>query len=368
MKQLFNLALSFVLSLLASQIFAGNPGFALSGPLKTSGIKMLSTFLITATGNMADGNRVVFDQQFSNAVDGNDAMKLINPGENFGLSRNGNILAVEARQPITPGDTLYYSMTNLVAQVYRLEIDPQFLAVTGIRCELVDRYLNTRQNISLTDSNHFNFEITSNPSSKMVNRFIVVFVSTAPVIPAFKFASISAQNNENKSTSIIWQVNQELNLASYEIERSADNIHFMRLEVMRPMYNDHSGGEYQYNDRTALNNDNFYRIKAMNKSGAAVYSNVVIATIPIITTSMEFYPNPVVNRVFQMKLNQVQPGRYLLKLINNSGQQVSTTPININGNFSVQTISLDASVGKGNYTVCVWSDEKIVVIGKLIVQ
>jgi hypothetical protein len=39
--------------------------------LKASvGIKMISTSLYTASGNIADGNRVVFDGQYSNAVDG----------------------------------------------------------------------------------------------------------------------------------------------------------------------------------------------------------------------------------------------------------------------------------------------------------
>ncbi|RYE17216.1 MAG: hypothetical protein EOP51_24315, partial [Sphingobacteriales bacterium] len=56
-------------------------------------IKMLSTFLIAANGNMADGNRCVFDAQYSNAVDRYDAVKMTNPGENFGLFRQGWALA-----------------------------------------------------------------------------------------------------------------------------------------------------------------------------------------------------------------------------------------------------------------------------------
>ncbi len=370
MKQFFHFTLFFIVSSCTLYCSAGNPGLAVSGPLKTTDIKMLSTFVKTANGNMVDGNRVVFDSQYSNNVDGNDAIKLMNPGENFGLVRNGQVLAVEARQPIAAGDTMFYYMTNLLQQVYKLEIDPQFLAITGIQCELVDRYLNTRNNISLTDSNHFNFEITSNPASKANNRLFVVFSSTVivPVTPRFSFTGISAMNNDNKSISINWQVNQELDVADYEVERSTDNVNFKPLSAIAPLHNDHDGGRYQYNDMSALNNDNFYRIKAVNKNGLPAYSDILKVSIPIQVSSMELYPNPVLNHVFQIKLNQLEPGRYLIKLINNSGQQVYSDVLNVGGNFVNQTIRLGGNVGKGNYNLSIWSEEKIIATTKLIVQ
>ncbi|MFT3908122.1 MAG: T9SS type A sorting domain-containing protein [Ferruginibacter sp.] len=370
MKQFFYITLSFIISVNVLYCNAGNPGLAAYGPLKTTDIKMLSTFLTTVGGNMVDGNRIVFDAQYSNDVDGNDAFKLMNPGENFGLTRNGQVLAVEARQPMAAGDTMFYYMTNLLQQVYKLEIDPQFLATKGIKCELVDRYLNTKRNISLTDSNHFTLEVTSDPASKAANRLFVVFSSDVivPPIQHFSFTGISAINNDNRSISINWQVNQELNVADYEVERSIDKINFKSLSGITPLHNDHDGSRYQYDDISALNNDNFYRIKAVNKNGPAVYSDIMKVSIPVEVSSMELYPNPVVNHVFQIKLNQLQPGRYLLKLINNSGQQVYHDVLSVNGNFLTQTIRLDGNVGKGNYNLSVWAEGKIIAVSKLIVQ
>lgn len=65
---------------------------------------------------MADGNIVVFDKIFRDAIDGNDALKLTNGGENFGLKRDGKLLAIEARASVVATDMLFYNMTNLRQQ------------------------------------------------------------------------------------------------------------------------------------------------------------------------------------------------------------------------------------------------------------
>ena len=45
-----------------------------------------------------DGNMTNFHDIFSNAVGNDDALKLSNSGENFGLLRDGRRLAVEQRK------------------------------------------------------------------------------------------------------------------------------------------------------------------------------------------------------------------------------------------------------------------------------
>ena len=196
---------------------------------------MLSSYLVAANGNLADGNTVVFAPQYSNGVDGSDAIKLTNPGENFGLLRNGSILAVEARQPIAAGDTIFFNMTHLSQQLYKLEIIPQYLTATTVKCELVDRYLNTRVPIVLNDSNHLSFAITADPASSAVNRLIIVFSNQAtttvtPPAATFAFTSSSATNNENKTVLVRWLVQNENSIERYEVQRSGVLATLLRLQ------------------------------------------------------------------------------------------------------------------------------------------
>ncbi|MEO8769746.1 MAG: T9SS type A sorting domain-containing protein [Ferruginibacter sp.] len=369
MKRPLQFVLPIIFSIASLSNFAAD-----RNPLKdnfqttTTDIKMLSSFLFTASGNTADGNRVVFDSQYSNAIDGNDAIKLMNPGENFGLLRDTRILAVEARQPIANGDTLFYNMSNLVSQVYKLDIIPQNLVGTTANCELVDRYLNTRKNISLRDSNHFNIEITSDPASRALNRLIVVFSTTVIAPLPFKFSNISAINNENKFITVNWEVSQEMNESHYEIERSADNFHFSKLSTSLPLYNDHDGGKYQYQDAQPLDADNYYRIKAIDITGVSIYSDKVKVSFTTPKTTMNIYPNPVVNHGFQLQLYKLMPGKYFIKLTNNSGQQVYSTSFSVSGTSFIQTIKLTANVGKGNYNVTVWSENGILGTEKIVVE
>ena len=363
----FALCVIFLTASLSNFAADRNPS-QLDSPSKTTDIKMLSSFLYTSTGNIADGNRVVFDAQYSNGIDGNDAIKIINPGENFGLLRDSRILAVEARQPITNGDTLFYNMTHLVAQQYTLYIVPQNLSATTVNAELVDRYLNTRRTISLRDSNRFTVEITADPASSAVNRLIVVFTSTVIAPPPFKFSNISAINNENQFTTVNWQVSQEISVSRYEIERSADNIHFSKLYTTLPLYNDHDGGNYQYKDAQPMDADNYYRIRAVDIMGTSIYSDQAKVAFTAPKNLMSVYPNPVVNHSFVVQLYKLLPGRYFIKLTNNAGQQVYTTIVDMSGTNFIQTINLNNNVLKGNYNVSVWSGKGIVNTQKVVVQ
>ncbi len=368
MKQALRFLLALIFCTCTVSSIAGNkkPAGAPSSLKPITTIKMLSTFLFAANGNIADGNRVVFDAQYSNAIDGNDAIKLLNPGENFGLNRDNRILAVEARQPISNGDTIFYNMSNLVAQVYRLEIAPENLSsTTNIHCSLIDRYLNTVQNISLTDSNHLTLLITNDAASRASNRLIIVF-SDASTVPAFSFANISATNDDNRSVIINWEVNNEMNVSYYEIERSADNMNFEKLSTKLPY---HTGDNtiYKFNDSKPINKDNYYRIRSVKQNGESVYSDKAKVTIEDMRTGMNIYPNPVTDHHFQLRLQKIRPGKYYMRLINSFGQQVYTVPLNINNNNFMQVIYLDPNIGKGNYCVSLWNEEGIVCTQKLLV-
>lgn len=141
---------------------------------QVNGKEFLYTSLFNAAGLIADGNIVVFERSLSNEVDHNDALKIINDGENFGLQRDGSILAVEAHGRIRNDDTMFYYMNHLRRQEYKLAFAPQHIT-TGMKAWLVDRLNGHRTEISLHDSTWFSFSVTDDPASASADRFLLVF-------------------------------------------------------------------------------------------------------------------------------------------------------------------------------------------------
>ncbi|MFT3909518.1 MAG: hypothetical protein QM737_08845 [Ferruginibacter sp.] len=140
--------------------------------------------LFTQDGIIADGNAVVFDPVFANAIDADDAYKIANPGENFGMLRNANSLSVEARNPVVRRDTIFYSISNLRHQPYQLRFAPKNMFGTNLAAFLIDKYLNSETRLSLVDSSFVNINITDDALSYASDRFYVVFrLQPAPGLP-----------------------------------------------------------------------------------------------------------------------------------------------------------------------------------------
>ncbi len=154
--------------------------------------------LFTINGILADGNAVAFDPVFANVIDKDDAQKINNAGENFGLMRNNHLLSVEARRPVSNRDTLYYQLNNLRKQQYQLKFAVKNMPSATLTAWLVDRYLHTNTQLSLTDSSFIDFVINNDPGSYAHNRFFVTFkkrlVKSLKQIPAgFEYSKNSHQ-------------------------------------------------------------------------------------------------------------------------------------------------------------------------------
>lgn len=283
-------------------------------------IKMFSTFLFAANGNIADGNRVVFDEIYSNAVDRYDAKKMTNPGENFGLSRDGYTLAVEARQPITTGDTLYYKMTNLQPQTYTVNIEVQFLQNTLQQAEWVDRFTNTRQIISLSQNSSFTINVTADPASRAQDRFYVVFKAAGVVLPV-KFTSINLQLLKNNKTQTNWTVASEVNISNYIVERSKDGRNFEPIATQTAQLNSNKSAQYSYQDLTAGTGTVYYRIAAMDADGSETYSPIKMINLSA-AEDLFYLVNPVQHKQLQVFFNEKLEGKIVVNIYKLKGNLV----------------------------------------------
>lgn len=294
-------------------------------------------FLLNADSSksLADGTLAEFNDAYSNAVDIADALKFGNVNETFCLKRNNQQLAVERRAPITESDTLFYQLNNAVSRNYQFEIvanmnAPQWSAY------LEDSYLKSSAIINLEDTTVINFTVTADAASAVGNRFRLVFKNNGSPLP-LTFISIKAIR-QNNNIGVEWAVENEVNISKYEIEKSVDGEHFIKVNTVaaKGLANTIL---YHWLDINALQGNNFYRIKSIGNNGDMFYSRTVKINFGNEEGSIAIYSNPATNGHIDVQFLNQPKGIYQVQLFNNLGQLILTRNINHTGGTVVTYIS-----------------------------
>ncbi|MBC7536957.1 MAG: hypothetical protein H7258_14805, partial [Ferruginibacter sp.] len=281
---------------------------------------MLSTnliYIVNGQTKLADGNRAVFSNNYRNRVDADDAAKITNTSENFGLLRNGTALSVEARSNIQNSDTLFYNMSGVHQGTYKLMFIPKNISAT-VSGVLVDKFLNTKTSVNLTDTALVDMSVTSDAASAAADRFLLIFRFSRETLPISSI-KISATHNSSAGTKIKWQVTNGEEIEGYIVERSADGNHFNAISNTASNKN----SLFEQNDQFPLAGDNFYRIKALNSKGHTLFSNIVKTVGASEKAVVSIYPNPIQGRKLQLHFTNKPAGTYLFELIDKAGQVIS---------------------------------------------
>lgn len=310
--------------------------------------QFIRTSLMNIDGQLLDGNAVAFDESFSNEVDGDDALKLGNSGENIGLKRFGKSLSVEARSEISSPDTIYFNMSNLQKINYKLQILPVDMdANTSVY--LYDNYKKTSTPISVSDTNYYPFAVNNESLSYASDRFKIV-LTPAVVLPV-GFAKINAFEKDGK-VLVQWEVATETNVQTYQAERSADGNQF--VVIGNQNYHPQNSGKYEFTDQQPLEGWNFYRIKSIDTDGKSGVSSIAKINIAKIITSINVFPNPVVGNMLFIKLNNQSTGDYKFILTNSIGQKIKSVQTKISGNQTIE-MHWDKGLAKGIYTLQIFN-------------
>lgn len=324
--------------------------------------QFIRTKLYTNTNLVADGNMVAFDDELSNAIDGDDALKFTNSGENFGMLRSGKRLSVEARSRLLAADTIYYHMTNLREQAYKIMIAPKNISSAPVQAYFIDKFLHTETAVSLSDTSWINITVTAAAGSKASDRFMLVFKPS--VILPVTFTSVSAGRNADRSIAVKWTVENEVNIVQYEVQRSAGGSQFTGILNADAV----NSRNYSKDDLSPLAGDNFYRIKATGIDGRVQYSNIVkVAPIKSVA-SVKVYPNPVTDKKMSILFTGQPKGIYEVQLLAANGQLVYSGAVNIQDDNSVQDINLGSSVAAGSYLLKITTGTTLVSGQNILVQ
>ncbi len=313
----------------------------------------------SGTTTLADGNLTNYNDSYSNEV-GDDALKMNNFGENFAILRSNYKLAIEQRRKIYDADTTFFSMWNMQQRNYRLIVTTYNLEHPGLQGFFVDNYLNTSTPLALNSQNLIDFSVTSVAGSYTAERFKIVFRNPTLTPLATLFSAFNGRLNGSK-IDLQWNVNNEVAMSEYVLERSLDRINFSPL-YRATAANTGATRSYSSADANYFKGDNFYRVKAIGLAGDVQYSSILKINGGGLTQEIMVYPNPVSDKKVNILITAVSSGKYQLNLYNSAGSRIILPSMQVTVGQNSQTIELPATLATGIYRLKITSPENVSVV------
>jgi hypothetical protein len=88
-----------------------------------------------------------------------------------------------------------------------------------------------------------------------------------------------------------------------------------------------------------------------------------------VQSRISVYPNPVTTGLVKLSLQDLQPGRYQLQLLDISGKLLRTQSVRVNTKTQIEEFRLPRLIAGGNYLMRVVNDQKKVMnVEQLVVQ
>jgi hypothetical protein len=300
------------------------------------------------TTYVADGFLVNYQDCFKNAVDDNDAVKLMNPSENLAIKRDNTLLVIERRHSIMQNDTVFLYMSNLKMQQYRFEFTAAQLNNTGLTAVLNDNYLHTNSSINTGGSTVINFNIVNIPGSYATDRFKIMFTQPSTLLPV-TFAFVKAYF-KSSGVNVEWKVENENNMNKYDVEKSTNGNDYTITNTV--IAGNKLSFDYNWLDVHPSEGYNYYRIRSTDVNGKTECSTEVKVFVDKEEQSISVYPNPITNGMIDMRMNNEPGGIYGIQLLNEIGQVIISESIHHAEGTGIETITTP-KLAKGTYVLVV---------------
>ena len=132
------------------------------------------------------------------------------------------------------------------------------------------------------------------------------------------------KNIDNQQVMLNWLTASEVNIGSYDIERSNDAARFKSLGTVKSKSNSAAKQLYEFKDIDAQIGVNYYRLKINELNGNANYSKVIAINLKADPSvfSLAAFPNPTISDV-QLRLELKEKSVINYRLINSIGQLIT---------------------------------------------
>lgn len=328
----------------------------------------IKLFSIQAGGTKVetDGARAKFGATYCACVDGDDAAKFMGSGiENISLERDGVSLVIEARPYITTLDTLYLKMEGMtVGGSYEFQFIPTNFDTSVAVCRVYDHFLNKDTIVSLSTLNSLPFVVTADAGSYAANRFSIVFYPTVALPTNTMNVGLS---NNNNSIAINWENATDINVSSYNIEKSSNGKVFNVIGSVKSEGRI-TNTQYSYIDKNInKNSTNYYRVKAITNSASSYYSKVVFFSATDGShIKMVAYPNPITSNSFSLSINTNDAVKGRVIILDIFGKIIFAKKLVSLGTNNQYFFALPTSIVNGLYTILLQDDKNEVCESKSI--
>ncbi|TDH26217.1 T9SS type A sorting domain-containing protein [Segetibacter sp. 3557_3] len=174
------------------------------------------------------------------------------------------------------------------------------------------------------------------------------FEQDAQTLP-ITLGSLKAFTQTNKIV-LEWKADNEADVKSYEVERSADGITFSTVGSKQPL-NSLQAVKYTWLDDNPYEGTNFYRLRSTSYNGKLAFTPIIRISTLKAAAGYNVYPNPIVGGNVNIQFSNKPKGNYTVNLLTTSGQVVLAKTINHQGGNATQTVVAAGILPKGHYTV-----------------
>lgn len=324
----------------------------LSAPVKKLRINMHSH---NSDGTMpvVDGVLNSYGENYSDDLDKYDAANIVNIGsENLSVKRNDTKLAVERRTALLNADTIQLDIANVRVRDYHFEFIPENFDDPLLTAFISDSYTGMQTPLDLNNASSYQFTIINEPAAYANNRFKIIFSKNLVVLPVTFTEIKTSQYKQNKRTAVqvSWRTEQQNNISSYDVQRSADGINFTSIADIAA--SNLPVAAYSINDAAPLTGNNWYRIKAKENNGIFKYSSIAKENISG-SNNIRLMQNPVINNTLVTEFTNLERGDCTISVVDGSGKQMSAISVNHDGTHGIKNIQLGKQLPAGVYKVVV---------------
>ncbi len=148
---------------------------------------------------------------------------------------------------------------------------------------------------------------------------------------------------------ITWATMNENNTASFEIERSADGVHFTTIGKVVASGNSNKEIRYQFNDTKVNSGSNYYRLKMIDAGGSYQHSNIVLVNVSVKGFHItNIYPSPFADKI-NVDVTSENIGEVNIKIISMTGKSMMSKIYNVNNGSATIAITGLGGFSKGLY-------------------
>ncbi len=260
---------------------------------------------------------------------------------------------VSGGMTVTPGD----NSTTLTLTGYTGNVTRWQSSADGFVSNIVD-IANPGNQLTVTDlmeTTQFRVAVQSGDCAPVFSAAATITMASSLPIRIGSFKAV----RDNEGIRVQWTAYNQGNTVRFEIERSTDGYSFNKVAAL-PATSAGGDSPYQWLDVHPAQGRNYYRIKEVYMSGVNEYSTIVYAVFENSAPGISVYPNPVVNSRFNLELKNMNAGKYVVNMVNQSGQIVHTTMVTHSGGYRSYALTIPANLGRGMYRVVVNSTDQSV--------